>query len=279
MKKVILITGASSGLGKATSMYFANQGWNVVATMRNPEKEQDLINVPNIHVSRLDVQDTNSIRTAIETGIRHFGRIDALVNNAGYGQQGIFEAVTPEKIREQFEVNVFGLMEVTRAVLPHFRKQKGGTIVNVTSGAGRVTVPLLSIYSASKYAVEGYSESLSYELASQNIKVKIVEPGYIVTDFYKRAAHEFANDPSLTDYNDFLADMNALFSSFNDGQNATADDVAGTIYKAVTDGTPTLRYVIGPDLEPMIALRDSHPDHEYMTIMRSRFMPKAFAEK
>src|SRR6218665_398777 len=179
MKKTVLITGASSGIGKATSLYFARQGWNVIATMRNPEKETELVNEPNILVSRLEVNDPASINAAIAEGIAKFGKIDALINNAGYGQQGVFEAISTEKIQAQFDVNVFGTMNVTRAMLPHFRANQAGVIVNVSSGAGRVTTPLLSIYSASKFAIEGFSESLAFELDSQNIKVKIVEPGYI----------------------------------------------------------------------------------------------------
>jgi NAD(P)-dependent dehydrogenase (short-subunit alcohol dehydrogenase family) len=276
MKKVIFITGASSGLGKATSLFFAQQGWNVIATMRNPERETELKNFPNVFVTHLDVSDTESIKTAISEGIKKFGHIDALVNNAGYGQQGLFEAISAEKIRNQFEVNVFGLMDVTHAILPHFRSRKQGTLVNVTSGAGRVTVPLISVYAASKFAVEGFSESLSYELESQNIKVKIIEPGYVVTPFYERAAADFAFDPELQDYAAFQEDMNSLFSSFGEQKTATAADVAKTIYGAVTDETHTLRYIAGPDLEPLVALRNSKPDQEYIETLRNQFMPNAF---
>lgn len=276
MKKVIFITGASSGLGKATSLFFAGQGWHVIATMRNPERESELTDNPNIFVTRLDVQESDSIATAIQLGIEKFGHIDVLLNNAGYGQQGIFEAVSPEKIREQFDVNVFGLMNVTRAVLPHFRANKNGMIINVTSGAGRVTVPLISIYAASKFAIEGFSESLSYELKSQNIKVKVIEPGYVATSFYERAANDFAFDANLNDYADFQTDMNTLFSSFGEMETASAADVAKDIFGAATDETDTLRYVVGPDLEPLIHLRNSVPDQDYMQAMRSRFMPEAF---
>ena len=279
MKKVIFITGASSGLGKATSLFFAQQGWNVVATMRNPEQEKELTAHANIFITRLDVNDSASITSAIQQGIEKFGYIDALVNNAGYGQQGIFEAVTPEKIKEQFDVNVFGLMDVTRAMLPHFRSRQQGTIVNITSGAGRVTIPMISIYAASKFAVEGFTESLAYEMASQHIKVKIVEPGYILTNFHQRAANDFAMDASLKDYDNFLTDMTAMLASFGDNPVASAEDVAKTVYTAVTDESYTLRYIAGPDLEPLIAIRNSKPDQEYVDFMRGLFMPKAFENK
>ncbi len=279
MKKTILITGASSGIGKATSLYFAQQGWNVIATMRNPEKETELINQPGIFVTTLEVTDTESIQAAIQQGIEKFGHIDALLNNAGFGQQGIFEAVLPEKIKEQFDVNVFGLMNVTRIMLPYFRSRKDGVIVNVTSGVGKVPVPLTSIYSASKFAIEGFSESLSYELESQNIKVKVIEPGYIATNFYQRAASDFAFDAALTDYAGFSAEMNALFSSFGSGDAATPEDVAKTIYEATTDGTYTLRYVVGPDIAPMIAARNGRSEQEYVSFLRTLFMPNAFENK
>jgi NAD(P)-dependent dehydrogenase (short-subunit alcohol dehydrogenase family) len=279
MKKVIFITGASSGLGKATSLYFAQQDWHVIATMRNPEQEKDLSSHPNIFITRLDVNDTTSITGAIQQGIEKFGHIDALVNNAGYGQQGIFEAVTREKIKEQFNVNVFGLMDVTRAMLPHFRSRQQGTIVNITSGAGRVTIPMISIYAASKFAVEGFTESLAYEMESQHIKVKIVEPGYILTNFHQRAANDFATDTSLKDYDNFLTDMTAMLASFGDNPTASAEDVAKTVYTAVTDGSYTLRYIAGPDLEPLIAIRNSKPDQEYVDFMRGLFMPKVFESK
>lgn len=179
MTKTILITGTSSGLGKATARLFAHEGWNVVATMRRPEEERELVQLPNVLVTRLDVQDRVSITTAIEAAIARFGQIDALLNNAGFGLFGLFEATPPEKVAEQFNVNVFGVMDVTRALLPHFRQNKGGLILNISSGAGVFTLPMLSLYCASKFALEGFSEALSYELASQNIVVKIIEPGGI----------------------------------------------------------------------------------------------------
>src|SRR3712207_3960220 len=129
MTKTILITGTSSGLGKATARFFAHEGWNVVATMRRPEKEQELVQLPNVLVTRLDVQDRVSIATAIEAAIARFGQIDALLNNAGFGLFGLFEATLPEKVAEQFNVNVFGVMDVIRAILPHFRQNKGGLIL------------------------------------------------------------------------------------------------------------------------------------------------------
>jgi len=275
----MLITGASSGIGKATSFYFAQQGWNVIATMRSPEKEKELTGMDNILIARLEVTEPASIEAAIEAGIERFGKIDALINNAGYGQQGLFEAITPEKVQAQFNTNVFGLMNVTRAILPHFRANKSGVLLNVSSGAGRITTPILSVYTASKFAVEGFSEALAFELDSQNIKVKIVEPGFIPTTFYERAMEEFAFDPALEDYKAFSDEMAAFFKSFEGKNNFTADDVAKVIYTAVTDGTNQLRYIAGPDLEHLMHIRNSMPDQEYVDFTRRLFTPNGFGNK
>ncbi|MDR0227923.1 MAG: SDR family oxidoreductase, partial [Flavobacteriaceae bacterium] len=256
MTKTILITGASSGIGRATSLYFAQQGWNVIATMRTPEKETELTKMANILVTALEVTKPETIKAAIEKGIERFGHIDALLNNAGYGQQGLFEAVTADKIQEQFDVNVFGVMHVTRAILPYLRKQQTeSVIVNITSGVGKIPFPMTSIYTASKYAIEGYTEALAYELDSQNIKVKIIEPGYVQTNFQERAGEEFAIDDALTDYKEFLEVTNQLLGNLSSAEIFTANDVAATIFRAVTDGTQQLRYVAGSDIEQMINTR------------------------
>ncbi len=197
MKKTVLITGTSSGFGKTAAKHFAGNGWNVIATMRNPAAEKDLVDSDDVLVTRLDVQDRASIDQAIAAGIARFGKIDALVNNAGFGLFGLLESFPREKIQEQFDVNVFGVIDVTRAILPHFRKNRGGVILNISSGAGVFTLPMLSMYCASKFALEGFSEALSYELASQNIVVKIIEPGGVTsTNFGKRSGAEFIHDAS-----------------------------------------------------------------------------------
>ncbi len=275
----MLITGASSGIGKATALYFAQQGWQVMATMRDPAKDDGLAQQPGILVMRLDVNDPLSIQAAIQAGIDAYGRIDALVNNAGYGQQGLFEAIPPEKVQAQFDTNVFGLMHVTRAMLPHFRNNGSGIVINVSSGAGRVTTPLLSVYAASKFAVEGFSESLSFELDSQNIRVKIIEPGFIPTTFYDRAGQEFAFDPALDDYKSFSDEMASFFKSFEGGNLFSAEDVARVIYTAATDDTHQLRYVAGPDIEPLLNLRNSKPDQDYVDYTRSVFTPNGFGQR
>ncbi|HEY0299624.1 MAG TPA: SDR family oxidoreductase [Arachidicoccus sp.] len=279
MKKTILITGASSGIGKAASLYFAKKDWNVIATMRSPEQETELVNESNILVAKLEVTDPATIQTAIEKSLEKFGRIDALLNNAGYGLRGLFEAITPEQIRAQFDVNVFGVMNVTRAILPYFRKQQEGIIVNVTSGVGKIPFPLVSVYTASKYAVEGFAEALAYEVESQNIKVKIIEPGYVATNFQQRAFGGSEDREAPADYHQFIEETNALFAGLSGSKTASAEDVAATIYTAVTDGTHTLRYIAGPDIEAMLAARKDKNEQEYVDFLRGLFAPNGFENR
>lgn len=275
MKKTVLITGTSSGFGKTAARCFANNGWNVIATMRNPSAERDLIDSSDMLVTRLDVQDRASIDQAILAGIARFGKIDALVNNAGFGLLGLLEATPREKIQEQFDVNVFGVMDVTRAILPHFRQNRGGVILNISSGGGAFALPLLSMYCASKFALEGFSEALSYELASQNIVVKIIEPGGVVsTNFSKRSGVEHVQSTSITDYEAFVAGANAIFAGMRSARLATEEDVAKVILDAATDGTSQLRYVATKDILPLIRARRETSEQEYIDFMRGQFMPK-----
>jgi NAD(P)-dependent dehydrogenase (short-subunit alcohol dehydrogenase family) len=276
MKKTVLITGCSSGFGKASAREFAGQGWNVIATMRRPEEETELTRLADTLVARLDVQDLSTISSAVATGIARFGRIDALVNNAGFGLYGLFEGTSRAKIAEQFDVNVFGVMDVTRAVLPHFRKNRAGLILNVGSGAGVFTLPMLSLYCASKFALEGFTEAISYELASQNITVKMIEPGGVVsTKFGQRSGAEASQNALLHDYDDFIAHTNEVFARLRGARLATEGDVARVIYNAATDGTNRLRYVATEDIKPLVEARRETSEEEYIGLMRSRFGFKA----
>jgi len=275
MKKTVLITGTSSGFGKAAARHFAREGWNVVATMRRPEEERELGQLDGVLVARLDVQDRTTIAAAMEAGIARFGRIDALVNNAGFGLFGLFETTTPEKIAEQFEVNVFGVMDVTRAVLPHFRQNKGGVILNISSGAGIFTLPMLSLYCASKFALEGFSEALAYELASQGIVVKIIEPGGVIsTNFGQRSGVESALNGTLADYDAFVAHTLGVFAGLRAARLATEESVAQVIYDAATDGTGRLRYLATEDIKPLVSARRETSEENYIAFMRARFAPK-----
>jgi len=268
MNKTILITGSSTGIGRATALKFQKEGWNVIATMRTPEKETELNQLENVLVTRLDVQDTASINAAIEAGISHFGQIDVVLNNAGYGLMGTFESASKESVDRQFSVNVIGLFDVTRAVLPHFRAQKSGMFINVSSIGGRMTFPIISLYHSTKFAVEGFSESLRYELEAIGVQVKLVEPGAIATDFGSRSM-EFQHNEELTEYNQFVGHVNNTFSQMMDPANmSTPDLVADVIYTAATDGKDTLRYGAGPDADQLLAARDQMQDAEFFAMMK-----------
>jgi NAD(P)-dependent dehydrogenase (short-subunit alcohol dehydrogenase family) len=244
----------------------------VIATMRRPEDERDLNGLSDVLVTRLDVQDCGTIAAAIGEGIARFGRIDALVNNAGFGLFGLFEATPPEKITEQFGVNVFGVMNVTRAILPHFRQNRGGLILNIGSGAGVYALPMLSLYCASKFALEGFTESVAYELASQNVIVKMIEPGGVLsTNFGRRSGAEAANNAALPDYDAFVAHTHTVFDGLRSARPATEDTVAQVIYGAATDGTHQLRYVATDDIIPLLKSRRETSEDEYMAFMRARF--------
>jgi len=269
MRNTVLITGCSSGLGKATAKYFAQNGWNVLATMRQPEAGKELTKLNNVRIIRLDVRDPDSIRAAVAAGIQRFGRIDALVNNAGFGLFGVFEATPQERIQEQFSVNVFGAMNLIRELLPHFRVNKKGVILNISSGAGVFGLPMISLYCASKFALEGFSEALSYELASQNITVKIVEPGGMVkTNFGKRSAQEAALADRIPDYDEFVTQASCLFERLRATRLGSEDKVAEVIFNAATDGTNQLRYVATEDIKPWIEARRQTSEEEYIAYMR-----------
>ena len=269
MNKTILITGSSSGIGKATARYFQQKGWNVIATMRSPQNEKELTKLANVLVTRLDVQDSGSVSAAVEEGIGKFGKIDVLLNNAGYGAYGILEATPMEKIERQFSVNVLGLLETTKAVIPHLRANKEGVIINVSSIGGKMTFPLGSLYHGTKFAVEGISEALSYEMEAIGVKVKIVEPGAIKTDFGGRS-FDFNNDESLTEYQDLVRKLFAAMGPLMESGSAP-EVVAEVIYKAATDGTNQLRYTAGPDAEQIVANRKAADDATFMSGIKAQF--------
>jgi NAD(P)-dependent dehydrogenase (short-subunit alcohol dehydrogenase family) len=272
MPQTVFITGCSSGLGRATALDFAHRGWNVVATMRQPENSSDFATLDNVLVTKLDVENEDSIQAAFDSALERFNSIDVLINNAGFGLFGLFETTSPEKVKQQFDVNVFGAMATIRVLLPYFRFAKAGIIVNVSSGAGVFGLPALSLYCASKFALEGFSEALSYELASQGIKVKIVEPGGVLsTSFGKRSGEEAAGSGSLPSYASFMAHTAALFDNMRSGPMGTEEQVTECIYTAVTDGTDQLRYVATDDIKPLIHARRETSETEYMALMRSLF--------
>ncbi|MCU0428468.1 MAG: SDR family oxidoreductase [Cytophagaceae bacterium] len=249
-KNTVFITGASSGIGKATARFFSSRGWNVAATMRQPEKETELQNLPGVKLFALDVLDEKSIEKSIEAALNSFGSIEVVVNNAGYALVGAFEAMSKEQLTRQFDTNVIGLMMVTQKILPHFRSKKSGCIVNVTSMGGRITFPLFSAYHGTKWAVEGFAESLQFELKPLGIRVKNIEPGAIKTDFYERSL-DFV---SKSDYDKYVLKARETMMEF--GRKAMGPEkVAQLIFKAANDKSYKLRYPIGSGAPVLLFLR------------------------
>lgn len=267
MKKTVLITGSSTGIGRSTAIHFQKMGWNVIATMRSPNKETILNQLENMICPELDVTSVKTIAAAIKTGLGRFGKIDVLVNNAGYGLTGPFEGTSDDQITKQFETNVFGLMKVTKQILPHFREQNQGTVINISSMGGRIVFPYYSLYHATKWAVEGFTESLRFELEPLGIKVKLIEPGAIKTDFYDRS-RDSSLDSSPTDYQT-LAKI-GFANMDKEGENGSrAEDVAQVIYKAASDQSSKLRYPIGKKASSLLLFRRLAPDSVFAKVVKS----------
>ena len=269
--KTILITGASSGIGKATAETFADRGWNVVATMRNAAAGADLAARENVLVAELDVQRPETVSAAIEAGIARFGGLDVLLNNAGIAPMGSFEELYRTRGRETFEVNVFGVMEVTQAVLPHFRARRKGLVVNVSSAAGLLTFPLGTLYDATKFALEGFTEALAYEVNPLGIGVKLIEPGLVRTRMTDTFTSDVPPEHAIEDYRAFSEHTFGLFNSMMAGDVPTANIVAGRIYDAITDGTDRLRYLVTEDAATFVAARRAVSDEEHVAQTRAMF--------
>ena len=267
--KVVLVTGCSSGIGLATAKRFAQAGWQVVATMRHPAQAHELNDLPNVLLQPLDVTDKASIRAAVDATLARFGRIDALVNNAGYGLFGPFELASDEAIARQFNTNVFGLFDVTRAVLPAMRQQRDGVVLNVASIGGLTTLPFNSLYHATKYAVVGFSEALNHELAEFGVRAKFVAPGGVATDFAGRSlSTTFSNDdhpyaPNVARALDAWGQRRAGYSG--------PEHVADVIFNAVTDGSAQVRYIAGADAQKLMAARANMDDAAYLLQVRQTF--------
>lgn len=268
MTQTIFITGASSGFGKAAATLFAEKGWNVAATMRTPKG--DFAAFDNVLELPLDVTRADTISSAVNAVVSRFGTIDVLLNNAGFAVNGLFEASTDEEIFRQFDTNVFGLMRVTRAFLPVMRKAGQGMILNLSSMGGVITLPMLSLYHASKFAVEGFTESLSYELTSQNIQVKLIEPGSATTNFAGRSM-TVSDASGLTDYDAFVKNYTETRESYLSAERSSADDIAKAIYTAATDGKAQLRYVVGADAQAHIDYRQKNGADRFVKKIKEDF--------
>lgn len=269
MGNTILITGASSGIGKATARHFQARGWNVVATMRSPDKDTELAALDRVLVARLDVQDDASITQAVAAARARFGGIDVLLNNAGYGAYGPLEATPLSRLRNQFEVNVLGLLATTQAVLPVFRAQHAGLVINVSSIGGRMAFPLGAPYHGTKFAVEGISEALQFELATIGARVKVIEPGAVRTDFAGRS-FDFNNDPGLADYQPLVQAVFATLGPMMEMASAP-EVVAEVIYAAATDGTEQFRYEAGADAVQLLANRRAVEHGAFYAALKAQF--------
>lgn len=229
--KTVFITGASSGIGKATAKLFQSKEWKVIATMRSPEKELELSKLENIIILPLDVTNTDQIKSTVEKALS-LGDIDVVVNNAGYALYGAMEAFSDEQIVRQINTNLLGVMRVTQAFISSFRKRKSGLFINVTSIAGLGAFPFSNVYHAAKWGVEGWSESMAIELSPFNVGVKTVEPSGTSSDFFSRSS-ETVSHPIYDEA------MNKLLSNFK--PTNTPENIAAVIFEAATDNKDQLR--------------------------------------
>jgi len=269
---VAVVTGSSSGIGLATSLALAKNGYLTYATMRNLDKQYSIQSTAEkqhlpIRTVQLDVTDQNSVKDAIQSILSESGRIDLLVNNAGYGLTGAFEDVGIDEIKALYETNVFGVIRVTQAVLPVMRKQGSGRIINISSGAGRIGFPGSSAYVSSKFALEGLSESMAFEVEQFGIKTVLVEPGFVRTNFAENIAIAKKAQEPRSPY----SQMMQMMSSNRDRmfENASSVDlVAAVVVEAATAKEPNLRYLAGKDVQQMVAAKKSMSDEEFHKMVK-----------
>lgn len=279
MNQVAVITGCSSGIGYETSILLAKNGFKTYATMRNVEKGDKLKDIAekenlDLKIIKLDVTDDYSIKNAINEIIQETSRIDILVNNAGNNIAGTVEDLSIEEFKEQFETNFFGLVRVTKAVLPIMRNQNSGIIVNLSSIVGKMAIPLNSAYTSSKFAVEGFSESVRYELEDFGIKVILIEPGVIKSNFYENIK---MSKNSLTDPNSpYQPITQKIFEAFLSMIQYAfpAKIVADVILEAVTSDNPKIRYAVGDDAKSITEAKKRLSDKEFENWVKEGFFEK-----
>jgi len=252
--KVVLITGATDGLGKAAAILLAKRGYRVYAAGRSPEKRaqlDELAKTKNLPLQslELDVCSDNSVRSAVQRVLSESGAIDVLINNAGLGYMAVVEELKMEDMRQQFETNVFGVLRVTQAVLPHMRERRSGRILMISSVAGLVSPPTYGAYSSSKHALEGLSNSLRLELYPFNIQVILIEPGYIVTNFQQTAtalAKPYVDASKSSPYAKIYSGAWAGANKGRDGSKTTPEDCARVMLHAIEASSPNPRYGVTP---------------------------------
>jgi NAD(P)-dependent dehydrogenase (short-subunit alcohol dehydrogenase family) len=275
--KVALVTGSSSGMGFATAITMARAGIHTYASMRNLKKSKTIIELASaeklpLQVLQLDVNDKKSVKEAITKIVTEKERIDVLVNNAGYGLFGSLEDVSIEEMKAQFETNFFGVIRVTQLVLPIMRKQKSGTIVNVSSVGGRIGLPILSAYQSTKFALEGLSESMSYELEPFGIKVVIIEPGAIRSNIMNSSIWaKKAQDPK-SPYFSQLQKIKDHFKSMMENESSPPEEVAKVILEAITSENPQIRYTVGHDAATLIQARLNMPETQFKKMIVQNFL-------
>lgn len=275
--RTVFITGCSTGIGRLTALTFQAKGWNVAATMRSPEHETELSELENVLVTRLDVTDGASVEAAIGATLERFGAIDVLVNNAGRGGRGLLEQTTETQQQQMYETNVFGTMRVTRAVLPHMRARRSGVVINVTSMAGLLGLPAESLYCSAKFAVEGFTEALSWECKPLGIDVKSVAPGV-----YRRTAFgENVDDEAMRAGEDALvAHASALRAHFSaaasreGGDTADPQEVADKIFECATQTTP-VRNPVGRDADMIMGLMGGPDRQVFLDKIETLLLPSS----
>ena len=277
MANTVLITGCSSGFGHLTARLFQSKGWNVVATMRSPEKETELTKLDNVLVTKLDVTNPISIENTVKETMDKFGSIDVLVNNAGYGGHTLFEQASDEAIRAMYETNVLGVMNVSRAVLPLMRKQNSGCIINVTSMAGMMGAPLISIYASTKHAVEGLTEAMSFEYNPLGIYVKSVLPGaYPTTRFNINTVNDVdAGEEEISAYTEKLfSHLRGVAEKMANegGVEADPQEVADKIYECATSKTP-VHNPVGSDAVMLTGMMGQASRQDFLDKLSQMVLP------
>ena len=268
--KVAVVTGSSGGIGLATALELARNGFFTYATARNPAKSGAIMEAAKglpVAVVQLDVTDDNSVKRAIEQVLKEKGRIDVLVNNAGYGLAGAFEDTSMEEVRAQYETNVFGLMRTTQAVLPAMRKQRSGIIVNISSGAGRLGYPAASVYVSSKHAIEGLSEAIAYELEPFGIRVALIEPGVVKTNFASDMVFAKKTQDPNSPYSQMIQKMGGNWQYMMEN-SSSAELVAKVVLDAIASKDGNLRYIAGKDMEGWMQARKGMTDQEFFKMMK-----------